>query len=216
MHIVIVGCGRVGSQLANMLSQEGHSVAVVDKDPTAFKRLSKNFQGEIVTGVGFDRQTLIKAGIEHADAFASVTNGDNTNIVSALLVKRTFNVPCVITRIYDPQRAEIYRRFGIPTISSTTWAANELKEMICYAGLPSRLTLGSGEVEIVEVAAPPKLAGHPIGELNVPGELSVVAVVHAGKALIPGPGASLEKGDLLYIAALNPAMEKLQKLLSGE
>jgi trk system potassium uptake protein TrkA len=216
MHIVIVGCGRVGSQLANILSQEGHSVAVVDKDPVAFKRLSKDFQGEIVTGVGFDRQTLIKAGIEHADAFASVTNGDNTNIVSALLVKRAFNVPCVITRIYDPQRAEIYRRFGIPTISSTTWAANELREMICYAGLPSRLTLGSGEVEIVEVAAPPKLAGRPIGELNVPGEVSVVAVVHAGKAVIPESGTLLEKGDLLYIAVLNPAMEKLKKLLAGE
>jgi trk system potassium uptake protein TrkA len=216
MHIVIVGCGRVGSQLANMLSQEGHSVAVVDKDPMSFKRLSKNFQGQIVPGVGFDRQTLIKAGIEHADAFASVTNGDNTNIVSALLVKRNFKVPCVITRIYDPQRAEIYRRFGIPTISSTTWAANELKEMICYAGLPSRLTLGSGEVEIVEVATPSKLAGRPISELNVAGELSVVVLVHAGKAIIPEPGTSLEKGDLLYIAVLNPAMEKLQKLLSEE
>jgi len=216
MHIVIVGCGRVGSQLANMLSQEGHSVAVVDKDPAAFKRLSKNFQGQIISGVGFDRQTLIRAGIEHADAFASVTNGDNTNIVSALLVKRAFKVPCVITRIYDPQRAEIYRRFGIPTISSTIWAANELKEMICFAGRSSRLTLGSGEVAIVEVAVPPKLAGHPLNELNVPGESSVVAVVHAGKALIPEAGASLEKGDLLYIAILNPAMEKLKKLLSGE
>ncbi len=122
MKIIIVGCGRVGAQLAEMLSQEGHEVAIIDKDPTSARRLGKAFQGHFIPGVGFDRDVLLKAGIDHTDGFASVTSGDNTNIVAALAARDHFHVPRIVARIADPRRAEIYRRFGIPTISPTTLA----------------------------------------------------------------------------------------------
>lgn len=213
MKTVIVGCGRVGAQLASLLSLEGHEVAIVDRDPRAFDRLAPNYRGQRITGVGFDREVLRQAGVERADAFVSVTSGDNTNIVAALMARREFHVPKVVTRVFDPQRAEIYRRFGIPTISPTTWAATEIKEMLVHSDLSSRLTLGSGEVEIVEVELPPALVGHAVGDIAAPGEIAVITIVRQGKGLIPFPGAAFQLGDTVYLAVLSSALGKLKKLL---
>jgi trk system potassium uptake protein TrkA len=213
MKIVIVGCGRVGAQLASLLSLEGHEIAIVDRDAKAFERLPASFRGQRITGVGFDREVLRQAGIERADAFVSVTSGDNTNIVAALMARREFHVPNVVTRVFDPQRAEIYRRFGIPTISPTTWAATEIKEMLVHADLSSRLTLGSGEVEIIEIELPPTLIGHAVSELAAPGEIMVITIVRQGKGLIPFPGAAFQEGDDVYLAVLSSALGKLKKLL---
>ncbi len=215
MRIVIVGCGRVGAQLASLLSLENHAVAIVDRDVKAFERLAPNFHGQRITGVGFDREVLRQAGIERADAFVSVTSGDNTNIVAALMARREFHVPNVVTRVFDPQRAEIYRRFGIPTISPTTWAATEIKEMLVHADLSSRLTLGSGEVEIIEIELPPNLVGHAVSELAAPGEIMVITIVRQGKGLIPFPGATFQEGDDVYLAVLSSALGKLKKFLGG-
>jgi trk/ktr system potassium uptake protein len=213
MKIVIVGCGRVGAQLASLLALEGHEVSIVDREASAFERLPGNFRGQRIVGVGFDREALRQAGIERADAFASVTSGDNTNIVAALMARREFHVPKVVTRVHDPQRAEIYRRFGIPTISPTSWAASEMKEMLVHSDLSSRLTLGSGEAEIVEIDLPPALAGHAVSELAVPGEIAVITLVRQGKGLIPFPGAAFQAGDVIYLAVLNSAVTKLKKMI---
>ncbi len=216
MKVIIVGCGRVGAQLASLLSLEGHDVAIVDREAKAFERLPANFRGRRVTGVGFDREALRQAGIERADAFVSVTSGDNTNIVAALMARREFHIPKVVTRVFDPQRAEIYRRFGIPTISPTTWAANEIKDLLVHADLSSRLTLGSGEVQIIQIDLPPMLVGHAVNELATPGEISVITIVRQGKGLIPFPGATFQEGDDVYLAVLGSAMGKLKKLIGWD
>ena len=213
MKIVIVGSGRVGATLANTLSVEGHDVSIIDRDPKAFNRLAKNFKGKTLLGVGFDRQLLLEAGIERADAFASVTSGDNTNVVSALIARDIFRVPRVVTRIADPLRAEIYRSFGISTVSPTTWGANEIREMILYPGLTSRFTFGNGEVEMVEIRVGPELAGNTVSALSGPLQMSVVAIVRLGRAFMPASGTRLEEGDLVYVAVEAVSMAKLNQML---
>jgi len=213
MTVVIVGCGRAGAQLASLLSVGGHKVVVVDRDPRAFEKLSAAFKGTRIVGAGLDREVLQQAAIERADALVSMTNSDNTNIVVALIARREFNVPKIVTRVYEPERAEIYRRFGIPTISATTWAANETLNMLVHADLSSRLSLGNGEVEIIENELPVFLIGRGINELTVPGEIMVTAILRQGKAMIPFPSAKLYEGDTVYFAVLSSAMSKLKKLL---
>lgn len=126
MHIVIMGCGRVGSALAQTLESQGHTIAVVDQDPTAFRRLGSAFGGRRVTGVGFDQDTLREAGIEEAGAFAAVSSGDNSNIIAARVAREMFGVENVAARIYDPRRAEVYQRLGIPTVATVRWTADQM------------------------------------------------------------------------------------------
>jgi trk system potassium uptake protein TrkA len=204
----------VGAQIASLLSFGGHEVAIVDRNPRAFEMLPHNFQGERILGTGFDRKVLERAGIERADALAAVTSGDNSNIVTALVARREFHVPKVVTRVYDPERAAIYRRLGIPTISATTWAAHEIMTMLVHADLPSRLAIGSGEVQIVEIELPHGLAGHAVSELAVPGEIMVTAIVRQGKGLIPFQGAKFQERDVVCLAVLSSAMSKAKKLLN--
>jgi trk system potassium uptake protein TrkA len=213
MRFVIVGCGRVGARLGSQLSLAGHQVAVIDKNPEAFLRLSPTFKGETIEGVGFDRDVLIRAGIERADGFASVTNGDNTNIVSARIARYVFRVPMVVTRIYDPRRAEIYRRLGIPTISPTDWGATAIAEMLLHPGLTTRLTMGHGEVTLVEYAVSEYLNGHRVDELNIPGEMVVAGLVRESRATLPTPGTRLQLGDMLYISVQTASLGRLEEML---
>ena len=212
MRFVVLGCGRVGSQLASSLFVEGHEVAIIDKNPAAFSRLSRAFKGKTVAGIGFDRDVLIEAGIEHADGFASVTNGDNSNIISALIAKRVFLVPRVITRIFDPLRASIYKQFGIPTISSTIWGANEIKCHLLHQDVKSAMTFGSGEAELLQLEVSDRLAGRTAGELAVPAEIRVACVVRLGRAIVPSAATIFEKGDLIYVCVLNTALERFREL----
>ena len=213
MRFVIVGCGRVGSQLASRLSMQGHDVAIVDRDPAAFRRLSPTYRGKKIEGVGFDRDVLMAAGIERADGFASVTSGDNTNIVSARIARHVFRVPKVVTRIYDPRRAEIYRRFGIQTISPTEWGATRIAELLCHPGMTVLLTLGNGEVNLVEVEVTAHLAGHRVNELVMVGESNVVSLVRGGRATIPTMGTTLQIGDILHLSVQATAMGRLAEML---
>ena len=213
MRFVIVGCGRVGSQLANRLSMEGHEVAIVDRDPAAFRRLSPTYRGRKIEGVGFDRDVLVAAGIERADGFASVTSGDNTNVVSARIARQVFRVPKVVTRIYDPRRAEIYRRFGLQTISPTEWGATRIAELLCHPGMTVLLTLGNGEVNVVEVEVTPHLAGHKVNELVIPGEMNVVALLRNGRAVVPTLGTAFQVGDTVQISVQSTAMARLAEML---
>ncbi len=213
MHVVIGGCGRVGSYLAYMLEREGHSVAVIDKDAQAFENLWEGFSGKKVKGVVFDREALVEAGIERADAFASVTSGDNSNIVSARLAKEYFRVPRVITRIYDPRRAEIYRRLRIPTIATVAWASQRILSYISHGEMDSEFQFGSGEVDLVRLDLPLHLAGRKAADVNVPGEVQVVSVVREGSARLATPGTIFREGDILYIAVAKESQSKLERLL---
>ncbi len=213
MRVVIVGCGRVGANLATDLSVHGHAVAVIDCNPDAFHRLGRAFRGKAIEGVGFDRDILVQAGIERADGFASVTSGDNTNIVAAMIARNVFRVPKIVARIADPQRAEIYRRLGIPTISPTIWGANEIREMLVTPDMVSSFTFGSGEVELIRFRVPPRLAGYTAAEMISPSRFNVVSVVRDGRAFIPTGGTQLTEGDLVYVAVEAGSLTKLEEII---
>jgi len=213
MQIVIMGCGRVGSQLAGLLSLDGHKVSIIDLDPKSFDKLGKSFKGEKVVGFGYDKDILIKAGIENADAFASVSPGDNRNIIGALIAKREFKVPIVVARIYDPVRANVYNKLGITTISPTRWGANKIKELICHSDINTQVSLGNGEVEIIEVEVPPQIAGFRSDKINVPGEIMVVSITRLGRAFVPVVGTIINDGDLLHIAVAASSIPQLKRIL---
>src|SRR4030067_1027979 len=176
MKVIIMGCGRVGVQLAWLLVEEGHQVSVIDYDANALNRLGPSFKGQRITGVGFDRDVLIKAGIEHADAFAAASSSDNANIVAARIAHNIFHVPRVVARLFDPRRAEIYRRLGMLTISSTTRGAERIRELLTSAELDPILSFGSGEVSLLNIEVPPQLIGRMVKDLSVPTEIIVVAI----------------------------------------
>jgi trk system potassium uptake protein TrkA len=151
VHVVIMGCGRVGATLAERLDSSGHSVAVIDQDPDAFRRLDDDFGGRQVTGLGFDRDALVQAGIEDAFAFAAVSSGDNSNIIAARVARETFSVDRVVARIYDPRRAEVYQRLGIPTVATVRWTAEQTLSRIMPGSAEPDLTDASGSVSVVRV-----------------------------------------------------------------
>jgi trk system potassium uptake protein len=213
MKIIIMGCGRVGAQVAWFTANEGHEVVVVDCDTDALARLGPDFKGRTVKGVGFDRNVLIDAGIKKADAFAATSSSDNANIVAARIARNVFHVPRVVARLYDPRRAEIYRRLGMLTISSTTWGAERIREMLTHSQLDPVLTFGSGEVSMVAIEAPPHLAGRSVKNLIVPGEISVVAITRQNQAFIPYSGSEFREGDLIHVMVLASAMDRLKNLL---
>src|SRR5512136_174046 len=145
MKVIIVGCGRMGSELAGQLALDGHDVTVVDIDPQAFYRLGATFKGKTVEGVGFDRDVLVRAGVEHADALAAVTAGDNRNAIIARVARNVFHVPKVVARLYDPRRAEIYERLGLQTVSSTGWGVSRAMQLLVHPELHVAVTLGNGD-----------------------------------------------------------------------
>lgn len=166
MHIVIMGCGRVGSTLAHRLEAQGHEIAIIDQDPDAFRRLSSEFGGLTVTGIGFDREVLIQAGIEKADAFAAVSSGDNSNIISARLAKETWGVQRVVARIYDQRRAEVYERLGIPTVATVRWTADRIVRHLVPEGAAELWRDPTSTVAIIEVPIHPGWVGHPLSVLE--------------------------------------------------
>ena len=213
MRIIVIGCGRVGSMLANMLSLEGHEIAVIDKNPHAFSRLSKTFKGEKIEGLAIDKKILEQAGIQTADALTAVTNSDSDNADAALIAKDEYRVPHVTARLYDPQKAELYRQHGISTICSTIWAANTLKDLMLHPGILEKLSFGSGEVKLIEIDVPKHLADKRIHEINVPSEMHICVVIRNGKAFIPTSGTKFEDADMLYVAVLSSTIENLKKML---
>lgn len=213
MKVIIMGCGRVGEQLGRLMVDEGHEVAVIDSDPSALARLGLDFKGRRIRGVGFDRSTLLEAGIERADAFAATSSSDNANIVAARIARNIFRVPRVVARLYDPRRAEIYRRLGLLTISSTTWAAERIRELILHAELDPRFTFGHGEVCVVSIETPPQLIGRMVKDLIVPGEVNVAAITRQGQAFIPLSGTEFHDGDVIHLLVLSTAMDRFKALL---
>ena len=196
MYVIIVGCGRVGAELAKLLSGEGHNVVIIDKKRSAFARLGDAFNGLTLDGNGFDQALLKQAGIEKADAFCAVTNGDNTNLISAQVAKRIFSVPKVIARIYDPQRAHIYAALGMDIISGTVLFAAMLRDKIIESRFTSYL-IETKELGVIELEAKNGLAGKMIKEINIPGEFMVVALRNIDGVVIPEPSMVLNEKDTL-------------------
>jgi trk system potassium uptake protein len=184
MKIIIIGCGRVGSGLAKMLGNRGHQVVVVDSDPIAFERLGKAFKGRTVIGIGFDRQALIDAGIERADALAAVTASDEANAVAARMAKNEFKVPRVAARIYDPRKAEIYRRLGLQTISPVALGITRMAELLSFSHMDVKEGIGTGEVSCIDVDIPALLVDHKASDLTIPGEIHVMAITRHGKTFL--------------------------------
>jgi trk system potassium uptake protein TrkA len=213
MHVIIVGCGRVGASTAAELARGGHSVAVVDRDQVAFRLLPNNFSGKTVVGMGYDRTVLEEAGIAEADALVAVTSGDNTNIVAARVAKEIFRVPDVVSRIYDPRRAEIYRRYGIQTFAPTAWSTSKIVEFIVSPQLEREFAFGNGEVQLMEAWVPAHLIGKPINDLDAPGEIRVALIVRMGKSFIPVSGTQFEEDDQVHVLVHQTAVEKFQKMM---
>ncbi|GLW72156.1 Trk system potassium uptake protein TrkA [Kitasatospora phosalacinea] len=199
MHIVIMGCGRVGSALARTLEKQGHSVAVIDQDPTAFRRLGAGFNGRRVTGVGFDQDTLKEAGIEEAGAFAAVSSGDNSNIIAARVARENFGVEHVAARIYDPRRAEVYQRLGIPTVATVRWTADQMLRRLLPSGAEPLWQDPSGAVQLAEVAFAPSWIGHRLAELEEAAGVRVAFVTRVGEGVLPTPQMVVQEGDLVHV-----------------
>ncbi|HZW35654.1 MAG: potassium channel family protein [Deltaproteobacteria bacterium] len=212
MKILIIGCGRLGAGLAKTLELRRHAVTVVDRDPAVFGSLGA-FKGQTVEGSGIDREALLRAGIERADGLAAVTASDEINVVAGRLAVQVFRVPRVVARLYDPLKAEIYRRLGLQTITPVAWGINRLAELLCHSRLDTIHSLGSGEVDLVEAEAPPLLVGRTTGEVTVPGEIHVVAVSRGGRTFLPAPGAVFHKGDLVHLAVLGTSADRLKAIL---
>jgi trk system potassium uptake protein len=199
VHVVIMGCGRVGSTIAHSLEAAGLSVAVVDQDAGAFRRLGPDFRGRQVTGVGFDRDTLIEAGIEQAAAFAAVSSGDNSNIISARVARETFGVENVVARIYDPRRAEVYARLGIPTVATVRWTADEMVRRLVPDGAHSVWGDPSGHVLLADVHYDPAWVGHSVAKLEEHAGVRVAFLTRYGDAVLVTSKTALQDGDVLHV-----------------
>jgi trk system potassium uptake protein TrkA len=199
VHVVIMGCGRVGSTIAHSLEAAGHSVAVVDQDAGAFRRLGPDFRGRQVVGVGFDRDCLTEAGIEQAGAFAAVSSGDNSNIISARVARETFGVENVVARIYDPKRAEVYARLGIPTVATVRWTADEMLRRLVPEGAHSAWSDPSGHVVLADMHFDPAWVGHSVNKIEEHTGARVAFVTRYGDAVLVTGQTALQDGDILHV-----------------
>ncbi|HVB06726.1 MAG TPA: TrkA family potassium uptake protein [Acidimicrobiales bacterium] len=200
VHIVVVGCGRVGSSLGIALVRAGHSVVIIDKSEPAFRRLPADWGGRAIHGMGFDRHTLDEAGAERAGALAAVTNGDNSNILCARIARETYEIPAVVARIYDPRRAEIYQRLGIPTVATVTWTIEQVQRRLFPTETITEWTDPSGQVQLIERAIPFSWCGRRLQQIEGETGAQVVAVTRAGIARVGAGELVGQEGDVLHLA----------------
>jgi trk system potassium uptake protein len=199
VYVVIMGCGRVGSTLAHILESRGHDVAIIDQSPDAFRRLPPGFEGRTVAGIGFDREVLLEAGIEHAHAFAAVSSGDNSNIISARAAREVFGVKNVTARIYDPRRAEVYERLGIPTVATVRWTADQILRRLLPAGAEPLWRDPSGGVQLSEVRVSTAWVGHRVSRFQERTGVRVAFLTRLGEAVLPTSRTVLQEGDLVHV-----------------
>ena len=213
MHVVVVGCGRVGSELAVALESEGHTVAVIDKNRNAFRRLPDRFTGRAVLGFGFDRDHLEQAGIREAQALAAVTSGDNSNILTARIARETYEIEHVVARIYDPRRAVIYQRLGIPTVATVSWTTDQVHRRLLPDRTVSEWTDATGTLSLIERELPHDWAGRKLIELDEGDRFRLVALTRAGLARLVTPALVGQEGDILHLAVRTDAVEELRARL---
>lgn len=215
MNIIVVGCGRMGSDLAARLHQMGHRVTVMDVAASAFVNLPPDFRGHRVEGDLFSRDVLHRAGIEKADGIAVVTNSDAYNAVIGHLARTEYNVPNIVVRNYDPRWRAMHDAFGYQVISSSSWGAQRMAEMISDAAVPTVFSAGDGEVEVYEFIIPETWNGRPVGDLTSGSESTLVALTRAGHAQLPGPQSVLHTGDVLHVSATLPGIREVRSRLEG-
>ena len=213
MNIIIVGCGRVGSKLALLLSKEGNNVTIIDDAPASLRRLGGTFNGATLIGNCFDLEVLKKAGIESADAVVVVTNGDNTNIMTSQIARQIFKVPKVIARLYDPLRSEIYQRLGLDIISGTTLVASMIRDKLIESNFSGYFIETSG-MGIIEIHAPSSFTGQRVSQLNVEDEFLVATIRRGDRAIIPSPATTVEAGDTLIGIVRTESVPKIKKLFA--
>jgi trk system potassium uptake protein len=216
MKIIVMGCGRVGSQVSLLLVRQGHNVTVIDHDDNALARLGQDFKGRVVHGLGFDRNVLIEAGVETAEGFIAASSSDNANIVAARTARNIFRVPRVVARLYDPVRAEVYHRLGLTTISSTQWGAERIVEVVTHTDLDVLQVFGDGGTTMVRVEVPPRLIGYRVTQMNIPGEVLVTAITRNDHTFIPVSGTEFQEGDVVYLTVIPSAMIRLEEMLGLE
>ena len=214
MHVVIMGCGRVGSGLAIDLEAAGHSVSVIDQTREAFRRLGADFKGNTIAGVGFDRDTLLEAGIERADAFAAVSNGDNSNILAARVARETYGIANVVARIYDPARAEIYQRLGIPTVATVLWTTDQIYRRLAPEGSRSEWQDASGFVSLVEMHLHEDWFGEPASLLEKVAPARLAFITRLGEGMVPTQNTVLQEGDIVHLIVRNDQIEVAEKALA--
>jgi trk system potassium uptake protein TrkA len=210
-----MGCGRVGSSLAIELEAAGHTVSVIDQAREAFRRLGPNFKGRTVTGVGFDRDTLLEAGIQDADAFAAVSNGDNSNILAARVARETYGVHNVVARIYDPGRAEIYQRLGIPTVATVLWATDQILRRLAPEGSRSEWRDATGMVQLCEVHPQEDWYGRPTLLIDQLTPARVAFITRLGEGLIPDEHTVLQQGDLVHVMVSDSDVARTEEILAS-
>jgi trk system potassium uptake protein len=214
MRVIIMGCGRVGSELSGELAAGGHDVVVIDKDPESFHRYPPAEGATTVVGLGFDRDVLREAGIEQADAFVAVSSGDNSNIVSARVALERFHVSKVVARIYDPRRAEIYERLNIPTVATTAWGVKQIQLMLFHDRQEIRESLGGGDLLRMRVPVPSHLVGRSPSSLNVEGKVLVAGVSRGGGGFLPTADSTLQAGDFLVLILSKDGTETMDEMLA--
>ena len=215
VHIVIVGCGRVGSGLGVDLADQDHSVAIIDRNPKAFRRLPAEWPGTTVVGSGFDRGDLDRARAGEATALAAVTSGDNSNILTARIARETYQIPNVVARIYDPRRAQIYLRLGIPTVATVSWTIDQVRRRLIPREIESDWSDPTGTLSLVERELPERWAGKRLAELTVPGEVTVVAVTRAGLPRLDFGDLVGQEGDILHLMVTVTALDRFNARLVG-
>lgn len=194
-----MGCGRVGSTLARSLEDRNHTVAIIDNEPDAFRRLGPSFNGDKVTGYGFDRDVLTKAGIERAEAFAAVSSGDNSNIIAARVARESFGIQQVVARIYDPGRAEVYQRLGITTVATVKWTADQVLRRLLPAGTEPDFRDPSGTIRVDQVTAPPAWIGHRTVHFQEQTRSRIAWIDRLGEGMLPTRETMIQEGDLLHL-----------------
>jgi trk system potassium uptake protein TrkA len=212
MRVIIMGCGRVGSELSHELLEAGHEVVVIDKNAEAFFRYPPGEGAQTVVGLGFDRDVLEEAGIERADAFVAVSSGDNSNIVSARVALENYHVPKVVARIYDPRRADIYERLNIPTVATTTWGVKQIQLMLLHDRQEIRESLGGGELLRMRIPVSAHMVGKAATSFNVDGKILVAGVSRGGGGFLPTATSTLQEGDYLVVMLTKDGMDTLDEV----
>jgi trk system potassium uptake protein len=215
VHIVIMGCGRVGSTLAHILEDRGNSIAIIDKEPEAFRKLRSAFKGERVTGIGFDRAVLIQAGIERAYAFAAVSSGDNSNIIAARVVRETFGIQRVAARIYDSRRAEVYERLGIPSVATVRWTADQVMRKMLPEGSEPLWRDPTGKIVLAEIAFSPAWIGEQVKTVEARTMTRIAFIDRLGQAFVPDAGTVLQEGDVIHVIARESDLDRIAKVFTA-
>lgn len=215
MRILIMGCGRVGSTLAHILEDQGHSVAIIDQDAEAFRKLRTGFRGDKITGVGFDRDVLIEAGIETADAFAAVSSGDNSNVIAARVARESFGIQRAVARIYDPRRAEVYQRLGIPTVATVRWTAEQMLRRLVPEGVSTLWRDPTGTLVLAELTCCDEWYGEKVSVLETAADTRISFISRLGEAILPKPGTVVQQGDVLHVIARDEDLQRIRSAFSS-